>query len=90
MPVVPDDLEATEERRKKVVNFKVRTLWTFILLFGFFTILALGHMYVIAMVTFIQIIVYKEVIALASIPAEEKKIPFFKVVNWYDSGPSRC
>ena len=65
-----------------MTNFKVRTLWTFILLAGYFTILALGHMYVIALVTVIQIIVYKEVIALASAPVQEKKIPFFKVLNW--------
>jgi phosphatidate cytidylyltransferase len=82
---VPDDipLNLPTERQKKVVNFKVRTLWTFILLAGFFTILALGHMYVIALVTVIQILVYKEVIALASVPAREKNIPFFKVLNWY-------
>jgi len=43
----------------------------------------MGHMYVIALVTVIQIIVYKEVIAIASVPAREKKIPFFKVLNWY-------
>ena len=42
-------------------------------------------MYLIALVTVIQIIVYKEVIALASVPAREKKIPFFKVLNWYFS-----
>jgi phosphatidate cytidylyltransferase len=82
LPVAEDDPPTTEERKKKVVNFKVRTLWTFILLAGFFTILALGHMYVIAMVTVIQIIVYKEVIALASVPAQERRIPFFKVLNW--------
>ena len=76
------DVVSSEERQKKVVNIKQRTLWTFILLVGYFTILALGHMYLIALVTVIQIIVYKEVIALASIPAQEKKIPFFKVVNW--------
>jgi len=82
---VPDEvpLSATTERQKKVVNFKVRTLWTFILLAGFFTILALGHMYVIALVTVVQILVYKEVIALASVPARERDIPFFKVLNWY-------
>ena len=40
----------------------------------------MGHMYFIALVTVIQIIVYKEVIALASVPAREKKIPFFKVL----------
>jgi phosphatidate cytidylyltransferase len=85
--VVPDT-QSTEERQKKVVNFKVRTLWTFNLLAGFFTILALGHMYVIALVTVIQIIVYKEVIALASVPIREKKIPFFKVLNWYEDPPS--
>ena len=87
LPPVPDELpsaaDAVAERQKKVVNFKVRTLWTFILLAGFFTILALGHMYVIALVTVIQILVYKEVIALASVPAREKNIPFFKVLNWY-------
>jgi phosphatidate cytidylyltransferase len=84
-PVIIEDetVVAAEERKKKVVNFKVRTLWTFILLAGFFTILALGHMYVIALVTVIQIVVYKEVIALASVPAREKNIPFFKVLNWY-------
>jgi phosphatidate cytidylyltransferase len=84
-PVIIEDETAlaAEERTKKVVNFKVRTLWTFILLAGFFTILALGHMYVIALVTVIQIVVYKEVIALASVPASEKNIPFFKVLNWY-------
>jgi phosphatidate cytidylyltransferase len=72
-----------EERQKKVVNFRIRTLWTFILLAGFFTILALGHVYVIALVTVVQILVYREVIALASVPVREKKIPFFKVLNWY-------
>jgi len=82
LPAVPE-LSDQDERQKKVVNFKVRTLWTFILLAGFFTILAMGHMYVIALVTVIQIIVYKEVIAIASVPAREKKIPFFKVLNWY-------
>jgi phosphatidate cytidylyltransferase len=82
LPAVPDDPSSTDERKKKVLNFQVRTLWTFILLGGFFTILALGHMYVIALVTVIQIVVYKEVIALASVPSGQMKIPFFKVLNW--------
>jgi phosphatidate cytidylyltransferase len=92
-PTVPETVTlrtAADERKKRIVNFRERTLWTFILLAGYFTVLALGHMYLIVVVTIVQIIVYKEVIALASIPAEEKKIPFFKVVNWYDPGASRC
>jgi phosphatidate cytidylyltransferase len=76
---------AADERQKRIVNFRERTLWTFILLAGYFTVLAMGHMYLIVLVTIVQIIVYKEVIALASVPAEEKKIPFFKVLNWYTS-----
>jgi phosphatidate cytidylyltransferase len=80
--VVLDVPSTSEERQKKIVNLRQRTLWTFILLAGYFTILAMGHMYLIALVTVVQIIVYKEVIALASIPAQEKKIPFFKVLNW--------
>jgi phosphatidate cytidylyltransferase len=84
LPLLPST-EERQEKQKKVVNFRVRTLWTFILLAGYFTILALGHMYLIALVTVVQIIVYKEVIALASVPAREKKIPFFKVLNWYYS-----
>jgi phosphatidate cytidylyltransferase len=44
-------------------------------------------MYVIALVTVVQILVYKEVIALASVPARERDIPFFKVLNWYLSVP---
>jgi phosphatidate cytidylyltransferase len=81
---------AADERQKRIVNFRERTLWTFILLAGYFTLLAMGHMYIIVIVTIVQIIVYKEVIALASVPAEEKKIPFFKVLNWYDSPALRC
>jgi phosphatidate cytidylyltransferase len=87
-PTVPETVTlrtAADERQKRIVNFRERTLWTFILLAGYFTVLAMGHMYLIVLVTIVQIIVYKEVIALASVPAEEKKIPFFKVLNWYTS-----
>ena len=86
-PTVPETVtlrSAADERQKRIVNFRERTLWTFILLAGYFTLLAMGHMYIIVLVTIVQIIVYKEVIAIASVPAQEKKIPFFKVLNWYD------
>lgn len=88
MPETVQLAPETDERRKKIGNFKERTLWTFILLAGYITLLAMGHMYIIVLVTIVQIIVYKEVIALASVPAEEKKIPFFKVLNWYVLAPA--
>lgn len=60
----------------------VRTIWTFVMIFGFFIILGLGHIWVIFLVVVIQTLVYKEVIALAHVPSKEKKLPWFKTLNW--------
>jgi phosphatidate cytidylyltransferase len=30
----------------------------------------------------IQTLVYKEVIAIAHVPSKEKKLPWFKTLNW--------
>ncbi|CAJ0635407.1 16279_t:CDS:2 [Entrophospora sp. SA101] len=61
----------------------VRTIWTFVMIGGFFAILALGHIWVILLVEIIQTLVYKEVIAIAHVPSKEKKLPWFKTLNWY-------
>ena len=55
------------------------------MIFGFFAILALGHMGVILLVIVIQTLVYKEVIAIAHVPTKEKKLPWFKTLNWFVS-----
>jgi phosphatidate cytidylyltransferase len=52
------------------------------MIFGFFAILALGHLWVILLVFVIQTLVYKEVIAIAHVPSKEKKLPWFKTLNW--------
>uniref|UniRef100_A0A1D1YK17 Phosphatidate cytidylyltransferase n=1 Tax=Anthurium amnicola TaxID=1678845 RepID=A0A1D1YK17_9ARAE len=77
----PDDGSLASQQRWK--NMTVRTIWTFVMIFGFFAILALGHMGVIFLVIVIQILVYKEVIAIAHVPSKDKKLPWFKTLNWY-------
>lgn len=53
------------------------------MILGFFGLLAAGHIYIMMLVTVIQIMTFKEVIALANEPAREKKLPFGKTINWY-------
>ena len=49
----------------------------------FFAILFAGHIYVIVIVTAVQIISFKEVIAIANVPSKEKNLRFTKSLNWY-------
>jgi phosphatidate cytidylyltransferase len=50
---------------------------------GFFIAMFSGHIYVIAIVTAVQIISFKEVIAIANVPSKEKNLRFTKSLNWY-------
>lgn len=53
---------------------------------GFFAILASGHLALIIMVSVFQMLTFKEVIALTSEPARDKKIPWNRSLNWYFLG----
>ena len=53
---------------------------------GFFVCLFSGHIYVIGIVTAIQIISFKEVIAIAQVPSRAKNLPFTRSLNWYFLG----
>ena len=53
---------------------------------GFFTAMFSGHLYVIAIVTGIQIVSFKEVIAIANVPSRAKNLPFTRSLNWYFLG----
>lgn len=50
---------------------------------GFFLALFSGHIYVIALVTAIQIVSFKEVITIANVPSRAKNLKFTKSLNWY-------
>lgn len=50
---------------------------------GFFTALFMGHIYIIIIVTAIQIISFKEVIAISSVPSKARSLHSTKSINWY-------
>lgn len=45
--------------------------------------MAAGHIYIVALVSAVQVITFKEVIAIANVPSREKKLQFTKSLNWY-------
>ncbi|KAL1987526.1 hypothetical protein VTN96DRAFT_3453 [Rasamsonia emersonii] len=71
------------EYEKKKQTFITRTIWTFVMIAGFFIAMFSGHIYVIAIVTAVQILSFKEVIAIANVPSREKNLRFTKSLNWY-------
>lgn len=50
---------------------------------GFFIAMFSGHIYLIAIITVVQIISFKEVIAIANVPSKAKNLKFTKSLNWY-------
>ena len=49
----------------------------------FFIAMFSGHIYVIGIVSAVQIVSFKEVIAIANVPSREKNLRFTKSLNWY-------
>ncbi|KAL8640983.1 MAG: hypothetical protein Q9228_002156 [Teloschistes exilis] len=74
------------EYEKKKQTFITRTIWTFVMIFGFFLAMFAGHIYIIGIVTAIQIVSFKEVIAIANVPSRAKNLPFTRSLNWYFLG----
>lgn len=74
------------EYEKKKANFITRTVWTLIMIAGFFVSLFAGHIYMIIIVTAIQIISFKEVIAISNVPSRARSLRFTKSLNWYFLG----
>lgn len=72
-----------QEREKKKQNFIVRTLWTLVMIAGFFLVLAAGHIWLICLVLLIEVLAFKEVIHLATEPSREKNLPWVRSLNWY-------
>lgn len=49
----------------------------------FFGSMFAGHIYVIMIITAVQIISFKEVINIAQVPTKQKNLPLTKSLNWY-------
>ncbi|EIW83347.1 phosphatidate cytidylyltransferase [Coniophora puteana RWD-64-598 SS2] len=87
-------VEKSAEQTKKRQNILTRTLWTFIMIGGFITLMLMGHVYMIILVMLCQTLVYREVTALFSlkrvapdsteiVETKAKRDPWSKTLNWY-------
>ena len=70
----------TESRR---YNFIVRTIWTLVMIAGFFTTLASGAIWCVMLVVLCQVASFKECIAVTTISSREKNLPLTRTLNWY-------
>ncbi|KAG8627152.1 hypothetical protein KVT40_004635 [Elsinoe batatas] len=79
-PVQPSEYE------KKKETFITRTIWTLVMIGIFFGSMFMGHIYIIIIVTAVQIISFKEVIAISNVPSRARRLRFTKSLNWYFLG----
>jgi phosphatidate cytidylyltransferase len=70
----------------KASNFKVRVISSLIMVAAFIAILVAGHFYCCLLVIFINICIFKEIIALKRNEQREAKLPYFSIINWYFFG----
>lgn len=70
---------------KKNQNVIERTVWTFIMIFGFIGLLCAGHPYMILLVMLCQALVYSEVTALFNLRDRELSIPSMADDRWSTS-----
>lgn len=82
VPSTPAEQKLAEYEKKKA-NFITRTFWTFVMIGGFFTALFLGHIYIILIITMVQVVSFKEVINIASVPSRARGVQNVKALNWY-------
>ncbi|PFH58240.1 hypothetical protein XA68_13989 [Ophiocordyceps unilateralis] len=82
-PVQEKQATPEDEYQKKKQNFITRTFWTFSMLAMFFAALFMGHIYIIVIVTAVQIVSFKEVIAISNVPSRARSIRSTKSINWY-------
>lgn len=74
------------EYEKKKQTFITRAIWTFVMIAIFFGSMFAGHIYMIIIVTAVQIISFKEVIAISHVPSRARSLRFTKTLNWYFLG----
>lgn len=72
--------------QKKKQTFITRAIWTFVMIGGFFGAMFAGHLYLVIIVTAVQIISFKEVIAISNVPSRARSLRFTKTLNWYFLG----
>ncbi|KAJ2376251.1 phosphatidate cytidylyltransferase [Coemansia sp. RSA 2607] len=80
---VGGNIVAQEDSKKKWKNWRQRTTFTFLMIGGFLTVIALGPLSIMLMVLCLQIMIYREVISLSSVPKKERDLPWARAMNAY-------
>jgi len=80
-PSTPEQQQSDYEKKK--ANFITRTFWTVVMIGGFFAALFMGHVYILVIITAVQIVSFKEVIAIANVPSRARDLQSTKSLNWY-------
>lgn len=81
----PDE-QSNADWQKKKQSIITRTIWSLVMIGVFFAALFAGHIYMIMIITAIQIISFKEVIAISNVPSRARSLRFTKTLNWYFLG----
>jgi phosphatidate cytidylyltransferase len=74
------------EFEKKKLTFITRLIWTLVMVAGFVLMVLGGHIYIILLVTAIQIVSFKEVVSIIDVPSRARSLRFTKSLNWYFLG----
>jgi phosphatidate cytidylyltransferase len=82
----PPPAPSISDFEKKKQTFITRTIWTFVMMAMFFGALFAGHIYIIMIITAVQIISFKEVIGIINVPSRARSLRFTKSLNWYFLG----
>lgn len=76
---VIDDKDAKAARWR---NYRTRCFWGAIMITIFTGLLMAGHLAMVLMVISIQTLIFKEVIGIAHMKYKERKLPWFRTINW--------
>jgi phosphatidate cytidylyltransferase len=81
----PEPKEQSDFEKKKQ-TFIVRTIWTIVMIGMFFGAMFAGHIYMIIIITGLQLVSFNEVIAISNVPSRARSLRFTKTLNWYFLG----
>ena len=71
---------------KKKQTFITRAIWTVLMIGGFIGAILAGHIYLIILVTAIQVVSFREVVGIIDVPSRGRSLRFTKSLNWYFLG----
>eukprot|EP00128_Syssomonas_multiformis_P016920 Colp12_sorted_trinity150504_noHs@6412 len=83
----PVQLLAEQPSNKKWRDWWVRVTLSWVMVGGFCVVVAAGHLYLTLMVLCIQMMCFKEIIAIGHkivlTETKEQKLPWYRTLNWY-------